>query len=285
MHVLTINPAVEPLKLTNNGKLELFFLGVGSAFAAKNYQSNLLIIKGETHILVDFGMTGPTALEKTAGLKPTDIRIVLPTHSHADHVGGIECLGLMNRYVGQRFMKHPKTQMIITPEYQRILWDQTLRGGMEWNEDPKGDGRKLSMGDFFDIIVPKWKTHQPREIFEIEVGDIRLEMFRTTHIPEQSVNWEASFISYGLFIDGRIFFSGDTKFDPALIELYADRSEMMFHDVQFFPGAVHAPLANLHTLPGEIKSKMLLHHYADNYQDQNIEGFAGYAQQGVQYFF
>lgn len=285
MHILEINPEAEPLKLTNNGELELFFLGVGSAFALKHFQSNLFIIKGDTHILVDFGMTGPMALEKTAGLEPTDVRLVLPTHSHADHVGGIECLGLMNRYVGQRIFGHPKTRMIITPEYQRILWDQTLRGGLEWNEEPTGDGRKLSMGDFFDIIVPRWKTHQPREIFEIEVGEIHLEMFRTTHIPEQSKNWEASFISYGLFINNRIFFSGDTKFDRALIELYADRSEIMFHDVQFFLGAVHAPLADLRTLSAGIKKKMHLHHYADTWAEQDIEGFAGFVQQGVRYIF
>ncbi len=285
MRAVPFDPQVAPLKLSNDGELEIFFIGAGSAFALRNFQSNFLLIKGETHILVDFGMTGPTALEKTAGLRPVDIRVILPTHSHADHVGGIECLGLMNRYVGQRFLKHPKTRMIITPEYQRILWDQTLRGGMEWNEVGSNNTQKLSFGDFFDITAPRWKSQQPREIFEVEFGGIRLEIFRTKHIPEQSENWEASFVSYGLFVDDKIFFSGDSKFDLELIVLYANRSEMMFHDVQFFPGAVHAPLADLHTLSADIKHKMFLYHYADNWQEQNIVGFAGFANQGVRYIF
>ena len=46
------------LSLKNDGQLELFFIGVGSAFALKNNQTNFLIIKGDKHIMVDFGMTG-----------------------------------------------------------------------------------------------------------------------------------------------------------------------------------------------------------------------------------
>lgn len=59
----------------------------------------------------------------------------------------------------------------------------------------------------------------------------------------------------------------------------------MFHDVQFCPGAVHAPLNDLKTLPAEIKAKMWLMHYADNWQSQEIKDFAGWTQQGVRYIF
>ena len=46
-----------PNILKNDGKLEVFFIGVGSAFALKHNQTNFLIIKGDKHILVDFGMS------------------------------------------------------------------------------------------------------------------------------------------------------------------------------------------------------------------------------------
>jgi ribonuclease BN (tRNA processing enzyme) len=279
----TVKPSGK-LSLTNDGDLELFFIGVGSAFAAKNFQTNVLIIKGNTHIMVDFGMTGPNALLATAGLAPTDIGVVLPTHSHADHVGGFECLALMNRYVGQRFMKKPKTTMIIPEEYQRILWDYTLRGGLEWNEEAIETHKSLAFTDFFTVIRPEWATHQPREVFKVNVGDIKLEMFRTKHIPEQSADWGASFVSFGLMIDDRVFFSGDTRFDPELVEMYA-HAEVMFHDVQFFPGAVHAPLEDLRKLPKAVKEKMLLMHYADNWEAQKINEFAGWTEQGVRYIF
>ena len=99
------------------------------------------------------------------------------------------------------------------------------------------------------------------------------------------MDWTASFVSYGLFVDGHVFISMDTRFDKELLDMYADKSSVMFHDVQFFPGAVHAPLEDLKTLPVEWKAKTHLIHYADNWADQNIMGFAGFAQEGVRYVF
>jgi len=269
--------------LKNSGELELFFIGVGSAFASTLNQTNFLIVKGDAHIMVDFGMTGPNALLETTGLKPTDIGVILPTHSHADHVGGIECLALMNRHIGIPSMNKPKMTMIVSKEYQRLLWNLSLRGGLEWNEEEEDSKRMLSLTDYFYIIQPEWKSCQPREIFKVELGDIQIELFRTKHIPQQSNDWQNSFVSYGLLINERVFFSGDTRFDPDLIDLFDNRSEIMFHDVQFFPGAVHAPLEDLRTLPHGVKEKMFLVHYADNWPDQNISGFAGWTRQGVRY--
>ncbi|MDO8668793.1 MAG: MBL fold metallo-hydrolase [Candidatus Buchananbacteria bacterium] len=273
----------KPLSLRNDGQLEVFFIGVGAAFATTLHQTNFLIIKGDTHIMVDFGMTGPAALLQTAQHLPEDVEVVLPTHSHADHVGGIECLGLKNRYLGIPFLKKPIIKMIIGEEYQRILWDYTLRGGMEYNEEE--GGKNLVFGDYFDVTRPVWKTFQPREIFELDFKGIHLEIFRTNHYPAQSHDWQTAFVSFGLFIDDNVFISGDTQFDPELIDLYGDRSEVMFHDVQFFPGAVHAPLNDLKTLPDKIKAKMYLMHYADTWPEQDITGFAGWAEQGVRYIF
>jgi ribonuclease BN (tRNA processing enzyme) len=271
------------LSLTNDGKLQVFFLGVGSAFATKNYQLNFLLIKGDTHIMVDFGMTGPVALREVARLKPTDLEVLLPTHSHADHIGGIECLALMNRYVGMRHMGKDKLKMIIDENYQRVLWDYSLRGGLEWNEKSNDTAQQLAFSDFFDIVRPTWKQQQPREKFDVDYGGIKIELFRTNHIPEQASTWEASFISYGMFVDDHVFISCDSKFDQELIDDYADRSSVMFHDVQFFPGAVHAFLDELHTLPTDVKAKMHLMHYGDNFEEQDITGFAGFAEQGVIY--
>jgi ribonuclease BN (tRNA processing enzyme) len=281
MDILPAKPAGSQC-LVNEGRLEIVFIGVGTAFAEKNFQTNFLIIKGDRHVLVDFGMTGPAALKASMGLHPSDIDVVLPTHSHADHVGGIEALALVNRYVGQRIMGRPKLKLIVTEEYQRLLWDYTLRGGLEFNEAPSG--QRLQFGDFFDVIRPRWKTFQPREVHEVDVGPIHLEMFRTKHIPEQSKTWEASFVSYGLMIDGRVFVSGDTRFDPDLLAMYKD-AEIFFHDAQFFPGAVHAPLADLRTLPADVKSRMRIIHYADNWATQDLGGIGGFAEQGLRYVF
>jgi len=276
-------PLTGKLSLTNKGELQIFFIGVGSAFASLNFQTNFIIVKGNQHLLVDFGNKSQIALEQVAGLKTTDIEFFLPTHSHSDHVGGIETIALMSRYVGVPILKRTKPTMIITEEYQRVLWDNTLRGGICFNEREEENKRNLSFGDYFQVIRPTWKQHQPREIFEVNLGGISLEIFRTKHIPDNASNWETSFVSYGLFIDGHVFISCDTKFDIDLINMYADSSTVMFHDVQFFDGGVHAPLNELKKLPAEIKEKMYLMHYGDNWESQDITGFAGLTQQGIIY--
>jgi len=174
--------------------------------------------------------------------------------------------------------------LIATPEYQRVLWDYSLRGGLEWNEKDQTSGQRLGLHDFFDVVTPTWKTNQPREIWSFDYGPIHIDLFRTKHIPEGSGGWADSFISYGMVVDGKVFISADSRFDPELISMYPD-VETYFHDVQFFPGAVHAPLDDLKTLPDDVKSRMFLMHYADNWEQQNISGFAGWAKAGVVYEF
>ncbi len=271
------------LPLTNSGELQTFFFGVGSASAIKHFQNNFVIIKGNQHISVDLGNKSQLALEHIAGLKMTDIEFFLPTHSHADHVGGIETFALDSRYVGIPRLGKEKPSVIITEEYQRILWDDTLRGGICFNEREEENKRNLCFGDYFNVIRPIWKQKQPREIWELDLGGIHLEIFRTKHVPDSAETWETSFVSYGLFVDGHVFISCDTRFDIDLINMYASRSSVMFHDVQFFNGGVHASLDELRTLPAEIKAKMYLMHYGDNWETQDITGFAGLAQQGVIY--
>jgi ribonuclease BN (tRNA processing enzyme) len=283
MRIIGLNG--EKLSLRNEGELELFFIGVGSAFATKHFQTNFLIIKGDHHIMVDFGMTGPLALTKTAGLGIQDLEVHLPTHSHADHIGGYELLGLNNRYVGIPFMKRPKLKLICTEMYGEILWDRSLRGGMEWNEEERDTRRRLCLTDFFDIIRPVWFAQQPREKWTVYHGPIKIELFRTMHVPDSAPNWHASFFSLGMFIDDRVFVSVDTRYDPDLIADYADRSEVMFHDVQFHKGGVHAELDQLREQPSEVKSKMRLMHYPDSFDQQNISDFAGWTRQGMRYIF
>lgn len=281
MHIESLNG--KPLSLKNDGKLEIFFLGVGSAFALKHFQTNFLIIKGDAHILVDFGMTGPTALKATAGLTVPDIDCVLPTHSHADHVGGLECIGLMNRYVGMRFMNKGQVNLIVPKEYQHILWTHTLQGGLEWNEQD-GVGHRLQLTDYFTVIHPVWLANQPREMFRINYRGINIDLFRTNHVPETKHTWDECFLSYGMIIDDMVFISGDTKFDMDLIEM-AMTYPYIFHDVQFFPGSVHAPLSELRLVSDYIRKKIHLVHYSDDWEKQDITGFAGWTQQGVRYIF
>ncbi len=271
------------LSLTNDGHLSLFFIGVGSAFTKKLNQTNLIIIKGQDHILVDCGTKTPQALHET-GLPITDIKNIFITHSHADHIGGLEELLLRNRYITRT-----KPNIIINETYQHILWDLSLRGGCAFNEENAND--VLNFHDFVNIIHPTHLHGYSRQTMEAEIGKINIKIVRTKHIPDSSNSWESSFWSSGLIIDDRILFTADTRFDPDLIKDFdaVFNFEIIFHDCQFFTGGIHASLEELSQLPDKYKKKTLLTHYGDNwnkYLNQiKKQNFIGLAKQMVYYNF
>jgi glyoxylase-like metal-dependent hydrolase (beta-lactamase superfamily II) len=271
------------LPLSNKGELQLFPVGCGSAFSKRLYQNNWLVLKGDTHVMVDCGTRAPEALFEL-GRPVTDISTWLITHSHADHIGGLEEVMLMSRYVARK-----KPSVIITPEYQETLWNFSLRGGSEPNEQHDGEG--LGFTDFWEVIRPAALDGYPRDTCEITLGNLNIKLVRTHHFPEQAAGWKDSAYSVGLILDDRILFTGDTQFDRELLESYDERFhfEHIFHDVQFFTGGVHAGLEELMTLPPPLRSRMYLMHYADSWREHESRvreaGFAGFVRQQHFYTF
>ena len=274
---MTLN-LLQHIRNISANKLVVTFTGVGSAFAKKNDQSSIIIAKNGKTILVDIGPTIPKSLSEK-GIKTTDFDYYHITHSHADHIGGIEELLLMSRYVIKR-----KPNFILTFPYADILWEKSLKGGAEINED----GR-LNFSDLANIIHPKWVAASPREIYEITIEGIKLKIFRTIHVPGGVEEWGKAFWSTGLVIDDKIFFSGDTRFDPSLfteLDIASEKIRYAFHDVQLFnPGTVHASYDELKMLPETIRKKMYLYHYGDTFDTftPTLDGFAGFAEPWVPY--
>ncbi|XOV88143.1 MAG: MBL fold metallo-hydrolase [Pseudomonadota bacterium] len=268
------------LKLTNDGQLELYFIGAGSAFAKTLNQNNLLIIKGNDHLLVDCGTKCSQALFDV-GLPVSEIRNFLITHSHADHIGGLEEVQLYGRYVSQI-----RPRMVINEEYETILWEQSLRGGSEMSESTP-----LGFGDLWDVQRPDLLPDAPRETWATQLGSIDIKMPRTKHFPDDAESWKDSQWSCGVIIDERILFTSDTRFDQELLQTFDDiyNFDIIFHDCQLFTGGVHASINELATLPGALKSRMVLMHYGDNYRDFEAQaqrqGFHSWARQGHIYRF
>ncbi|MCB1691534.1 MAG: MBL fold metallo-hydrolase [Pseudomonadales bacterium] len=268
------------LSLSNPGQLELYFIGTGAAFAKTLNQNNLVVTKGDAHLLVDCGTKCSQSLHEI-GLPISRIQNFLITHSHADHIGGLEEVQLH-----ARFVEHRKPTMIINEEYEEILWDQSLRGGSE-----RSEMSPLTFADLWQIIRPERLEGAPRETWHARLGDIDIKMPRTMHFPDTSKSWADSQWSCGVILDDRVLFTSDTRFDRDLLETFDDvyDFDVIFHDCQLFRGGVHASLDELVTLPDRLKAKTMLMHYGDEWQKFRQygldNGFMGWAEQGHSYSF
>ncbi len=282
--------------------LTLTFLGVGGAFARRNYQSNVLVEawhRDRRHqpapdatLLIDFGTTGPAALhalKERPGFEYLRdggrvdyrrIQNVLITHLHADHVGGLEELALVDTYLlGRAGNRQPfRPRLISSAEVLRRIWDESLRGGLGVIR-----GRPARLEDYFEP-VPLMPS-DPRGNGLPLTDRYRLELVPTRHVTlENGDDWPSVGVRLLDTRAGRsVFYTGDTQFQREGYDSWMREADRIFHDVQLTDtlGSVHALLSELRTLPEPIRRKMLLYHYGDDWDDAEYgfvsREFAGFA--------
>ena len=239
--------------------MRLIFLGVGSAFSKRHHQTNVLVELNKTNLLIDCGTTAGKSLTEM-GKSFKDIDNIFITHIHADHVGGLEECCFMNKFV-----YHRKPNLIIPKKLSKILWNFSLKGGLELTEDTFFD-----LDDYFNIIYLKDNA----TFFVLD--EVKFDIFKTSHVPNK--------ICYGLKF-GNVFYSGDTVYSQELMDI-AKESEIIFHDGQTFSNPVHTSIKELEGLPEEVKAKIHLISYDDGFDKVDISKFGlKYAEQHKYYEF
>ncbi len=269
------------IELVNDGHLSLFFTGAGSAFTNQYFQTNLLVVKGNTHILIDCGTICPFIFSFKYHTKISSIKNILLTHPHADHIGGVVEVAFISRYSSKE-----KVIIVITDEFKKLLWNESLKGGLQYSEDGV-----LGFDDYFNQIKPKVYKKRPFPMYEIQMGELNIKLFRTMHVTSKPDSYKKAQISYGMIFDDKILFTADTQFKPEQLEWILDNFdiEAIFHDcdVRGKSQRVHASYEQLKTLDPAIKQKMFLCHYdsASKQVDPATDGFRAFVQLGQYYIF
>ena len=220
-------------------------LGVGDAFS-EMYFSSSLVVESEGHcLLVDC----PHPLRKMLRLArngPTvsDLQGIVLTHLHADHASGLEILGFYCRFVEGR-----RIPLFAHPNVLKDLWDRYLAGSMEysieaWDVSPTR--RKLE--DFFDVRPITENNSTP-------FGPFTIRCRPTLHsLPTIALRLNAHGKELG--------YSGDTVFDPGLIEWLAE-ADLFIHECG--NGYMHTEYEQLMGVQPEILERMRLIHFPDRF--------------------
>ena len=287
--------------------LTLTFLGVGSAFAKRNYQSNALLEAWadsperqdapDDVLLIDFGTTGPIALYSLmhvpgfsylncdGAINYPAVGKILITHLHSDHIGGLEELAAMNRhrYRCPQTNEGFKASLFGSVQVLGDLWDHSLRGGLG-----AVDGRVAQLSDYFEpqVIEPGAVSGRVGLLDRFDIS-----IFPPDHIRiSERFDWP----SFGVLLTDRqtketVLYSGDTRFDLDGMGAMMASANVCFHEVALDqePNPVHTTLTELRTLPQEVRQRTWLYHFGDDWNsgafDDVGDAFAGFAQPRVRY--
>ena len=228
--------------------LSVIALGVGDAFSALHYSSCLAVGAGSAWLLVDCPHPIRKILAESGRAAGVDLDVahltaVVVTHLHADHSSGLEGLGYFSHFVLGR-----RVSLLAHPDVVRELWGGHLAAGMRQLMEPDGlttSARRLE--DYFDV-TPLAESRA------VEVGPFKIECRPTRHhVPTTALRIRAAGRALGV--------SADTAFDPALIAWLAE-ADLVVHETNY---GVHTPYAKLAALPAELRARMRLIHYPDDF--------------------
>lgn len=248
--------------------MKLTFLGTGAAFALENYQSNILVETADGLLLIDCGGDARFSLAR-CGHTALDITDVYISHLHADHIGGLEWLGISSYFARSRNDPSSRPKLHLRETLVADLW-QSLHGGMGTIE-----GRIADLSTYFDV----------RPIPRNGGFGFSGTAFQCVQVVHYYDGYEIV-PTYGLLFERNqitVFMTGDTQFTPNQMTEFRARADYIFQDCETAPfqSGVHTHYEELGILDEQSKGRMWLYDYQDGEKpDCTADGFLGWVEQG-----
>ena len=177
--------------------MRVVFVGTGNAFASGGRNAMAIFLRSrELGVLLDCGPTTLAALEKL-GIAPAEVDVILISHHHGDHFGGIPFLVLHECYEGPR----DKPLYVAGPAATQSKVEQAIRL-------------------FYPGLEPfpfpiEYRDLDPDESFVR--GEWTVVPFEVDHFSRGTA------LGYRVTADGKtVVFSGDTAWTDELVRQSAD---------------------------------------------------------------
>ncbi|WP_346898578.1 MBL fold metallo-hydrolase [uncultured Roseibium sp.] len=217
--------------------MEVHFVGCGDAFGSGGRFNTCFHVTGEAaNFLIDCGASSLVAL-KRAGVVLNDIRVILITHFHADHFGGIPSFMLDAQF----FSKRTAPLTIVGPAGLKEWFVRAMETAFP------GSSKTQPKFDLELLELSERKT--------VPIDDLAVTPFLVRHGPPGG-----PFFAFRIEAEGRIIaYTGDTEWTDALIE--AGREADLFVAEAYFRDKkvpLHLDLASLEAHLPEIRPKRLI---------------------------
>lgn len=236
--------------MTPNNEIKITFLGTGDAFGHGGRLQPCIMVETPLHrFLMDCGATATLAMHRY-GIAPNDIELILISHLHGDHFGGLPFFMLD----AQLHSKRRETLTIVGPQGTK----QRLNDAMEiMFPGSSGIERKFSMN------VMELQPEIPWCYHEITVHS--LEVIHPSGSPA---------LAFRLEVGGKVIaYTGDTEWFNGLIPILKN-ADLLIAESYFYEKPIKYHL-NYRTLMDQLPvlkpGKLLLTHMGQDMLDR-LEG-------------
>ncbi len=216
--------------------MQLQFVGCGDALGSGGRFNTCFHITGErVNFLIDCGASSLPAL-KRPGIARDDIDLILITHFHGDHFGGLPFLLL-----DAQFTRRTRPLVIAGPQGIEMRLTQLMEALFENSSRTK---------QRFDLSVVALKPEERRTFGAVDV----------TPFPVLHGESGGPFLAYRVEAEGRVIaYSADTEWTATLIPAARD-ADLFIAEAYYYDKVVknHLSLKTLEAHLAEIKPKRLI---------------------------
>jgi len=212
----------------------LHFLGTGAAHAVELGSSSAVLARdGKPMLLID---CGPDTLDRYYAAYGEPPRNIYITHTHMDHVGGLERL------------------------FTRVWFDEALRGKTRvFAHAALVPWLQTRVADYPGVLAEGGVNYW--EAFRLVpcsrgfwLDGFWFDVFATRHHRPGT--------SFGLALHGSFAFTGDTRPIPEVLAQYAGGRELIAHDCGLVGNPSHTGIDDIEReYDGEMRARLLLYHY------------------------